>query len=120
MSVSAQLKYANISAQKARLVIDKIRGLPLIQAINFLQFCPKKAAALIKQVLNSAVANAENNAGIDIDELYVAETYVDVAPTLKRFTARAKGRGSKILKRNCHITVIVADKKTSNTYKERN
>ena len=115
MSVSAQLKYANISAQKARLVVNKIRGLPLAQAVNFLQFCPKKAAALVKGVLNSAIANAENNVGIDIDRLYVAETYVDVAPTLKRFTARAKGRGSKILKRNCHITVIVASRQSSNT-----
>jgi large subunit ribosomal protein L22 len=114
VGVSAQLKYANISAQKARLVVNKIRGLSLPQAVNFLQFCPKKAAGLIKHVLNSAIANAENNEGLDIDRLYVAETYVDVAPTLKRFTARAKGRGSKILKRNCHITVTVADVKERN------
>lgn len=106
--VSAHHKYARISAQKCRLVADQVRGMPVQQAMELLTFSPKKAAKLIKKVLNSAIANAEHNEDMDIDELSVSSIYVNEAPTMKRFRARAKGRGARILKRNCHITVSVA------------
>lgn len=109
MEVAAQLKYARISAQKCRLVADQVRGLPVEQALDVLEFSTKKAAGLVKGVLNSAIANAEHNNGLDIDELKVSSIYVDEGPTLKRFRARAKGRGTRILKRTCHITVKVAE-----------
>lgn len=109
MEVSATLKQAHISAQKARLVADQIRGLPVERALNVLMFSPKKAAAMVRKVLESAIANAEHNEGADIDELKVSAIYVDEARTLKRFRARAKGRGTRILKRNSHITVKVGD-----------
>ena len=109
MQVKAQLKRANISAQKVRLVADQVRGLPVEKALNVLMFSPKKAAAIVRKVLESAIANAEHNEGADIDELKVSAIYVDEARTLKRFRARAKGRGTRILKRNSHITVKVGD-----------
>lgn len=109
MEVSAHLKYARISAQKCRLVADQIRGMPVAKAIDLLAFSPKKAAVLIKGVLNSAIANAEHNNGLDVDELKVTSIYVNQAPTIKRMHARAKGRGARILKRNCHITVKVSE-----------
>ncbi len=109
MEVSATLKQAHISAQKARLVADQVRGLPVERALNVLMFSPKKAAAMVREVLESAIANAEHNEGADIDELKVSAIYVDEARTLKRFRARAKGRGTRILKRNSHITVKVGD-----------
>lgn len=111
MEVQAKLKFARISAQKCRLVADQIRGLPIEQAINFLTFSNKKAAVLIKGVLNSAVANAEHNDGMDVDSLVVSTIFIDEGPTMKRFEARAKGRGNRILKRTSHITVKVAEKK---------
>ena len=109
MEVSATLKQAHISAQKARLVADQVRGLPVERALNILIFSPKKAAAMVRKVLESAIANAEHNEGADIDELKVSAIYVNEARTLKRFRARAKGRGTRILKRNSHITVKVGD-----------
>ena len=109
MEVSATLKQIHISPQKARLVADQVRGLPVEKALNVLMFSPKKAAALVRKVLESAIANAEHNEGADIDELKVSAIYVDEARTLKRFRARAKGRGTRILKRNSHITVKVGD-----------
>jgi large subunit ribosomal protein L22 len=109
MEVSATLKQAHISAQKARLVAVQVRGLPVEKALNVLMFSPKKAAAMVRKVLESAIANAEHNEGADIDELKVSAIYVDEARTLKRFRARAKGRGTRILKRNSHITVKVGD-----------
>ena len=109
MEVSAKLRQAQISAQKARLVADQVRGLPVEKALNVLMFSPKKAAAMVRKVLESAIANAEHNEGADIDELKVSAIYVDEARTLKRFRARAKGRGTRILKRNSHITVKVGD-----------
>ena len=109
MEVSATLKQAHISAQKARLVADQVRGLPVERALNVLMFSPKKAAAMVRKVLESAIANAEHNEGAGIDELKVSAIYVDEARTLKRFRARAKGRGTRILKRNSHITVKVGD-----------
>jgi large subunit ribosomal protein L22 len=109
MEVSATHKQAHISAQKARLVADQVRGLPVEQALNLLMFSKKKAAGLVRKVLESAIANAEHNEGADIDELKVSAIYVNEASTMKRFRARAKGRGTRILKRNSHITVTVGD-----------
>ncbi|HET7587952.1 MAG TPA: 50S ribosomal protein L22 [Gammaproteobacteria bacterium] len=110
MQVAAQHKFARISAQKARLVADQVRGKPVEQALQTLAFSPKAAARLVKKVLESAIANAEHNEGADIDELKVSRIFVDEGPTMKRFRARAKGRGNQILKRTSHITVTVADK----------
>jgi large subunit ribosomal protein L22 len=110
METSAKLSNAPLSAQKARLVGDQIRGLPVDQALNVLKFSSKKGAAIMKKVLESAIANAENNDSADIDELKVSTVYVDEGTTLKRFKARAKGRANHILKRTCHITVKVAEK----------
>lgn len=113
METVAKLKYSRISAQKCRLVADQVRGLPVERALNLLAFSSKKAAAIIKKVLESAIANAEHNDGADIDELRVSTIYIDEGPTMKRFRARAKGRGNQILKRTCHITVKVADMQES-------
>lgn len=109
MRVSAQHKNARISAQKARLVADLIRGKNVAQALNILTFSPKKGAELIKKVLESAIANAEHNKGADIDELKVVTIFVDKGPSLKRFQARAKGRGNRIEKQTCHINVVVGN-----------
>ena len=112
MEVTARLKNARISAQKVRLVADQVRGLPVEKAEQLLAFSNKKAAHIVKKVLLSAIANAEHNEGADIDELKVARIMVDEGPTFKRGRARAKGRGTRILKRNSHITVTVADDST--------
>jgi len=109
MQTTARLKNARISAQKVRLVADQVRGMPVDKAEQLLTFSSKKAAHIVKKVLLSAVANAEHNEGADIDELKVSKITVDEGPTLKRGRARAKGRGTQILKRNSHITVTVAD-----------
>ncbi|MEM6485012.1 MAG: 50S ribosomal protein L22 [Pseudomonadota bacterium] len=109
MEVSARLKGARISAQKARLVADQVRGKPVEDALALLDFSNKKAAHLVKKVLNSAIANAENNEGADVDELKVSSIFVDEGMTMKRIRARAKGRADRIFKRSCHITVKVAD-----------
>ena len=111
MSTSAKLKYARISAQKMRLVADQIRGLPVDRALNILQFSNKKAAALVRKALESAIANAEHNDGADIDELKVTRIHVEKGSVLKRFAARAKGRGVRILKPTCHIYVTVGDER---------
>src|SRR5215471_7483012 len=105
----AILRGVRISPQKARLVADQVRGMPVGRATDLLKFSDKKAAHLVKKVLLSAVANAENNLGADVDELKVASIMVDEGPRLKRMHARAKGRGSRILKRTSHITVVVGD-----------
>jgi large subunit ribosomal protein L22 len=109
MQAVATLKYARISAQKARLVGDQIRGLHVERALNDLQFSTKKAAAIFKKVLESAIANAEHNEGADVDELKVTAVQVNEGPTMKRIRARAKGRASRILKRTSHISVTVAE-----------
>ncbi|MBL4851488.1 50S ribosomal protein L22 [Beggiatoa alba] len=109
MKTLARLRHSRISAQKARLVADQIRGLPVDRALQVLTLSPKKGAGIIKKVLESAIANAEHNDGADIDDLKVETIYVDEAATFKRFRARAKGRGNQILKRNSHITVAVVD-----------
>ena len=109
MEVKAIHRGARISAQKTRLVADQIRGLPVDKALNVLTFSPKKAAGIVKKVMLSAIANAEHNEGADIDELKVTSIMVDKAASLKRFTARAKGRGNRIEKQSCHITVTVGN-----------
>ena len=109
MQATAKLRYARLSAQKGRLVADQIRGLPVERALEILQFSKKKGAAIIKKILDSAIANAENNEGADVDELRVTTIMVDEGPTMKRIRARAKGRATKILKRTSHITVTVGD-----------
>ena len=109
MEVAARLKGARISAQKARLVADQVRGMPVEEALNLLEFSNKKAAQIVKKILDSAIANAENNEGADVDELKVSSIFVDEGMTMKRLRPRAKGRADRILKRSCHITVKVAD-----------
>ena len=111
MQVTARLRYARISPQKCRLVADTVRGKGVGNALSTLKFMPKKAARLVLKVLESAIANAENNLGADIDELKVTRIEIDTAPVLKRFAARAKGRGNRIVKRNSHITLEVGDGK---------
>jgi large subunit ribosomal protein L22 len=109
MHTAAKHRYARVSPQKCRLVADQIRGQRVGEALKILQYSPKKSAHLLKKVLESAIANAEHNHGADIDELRVSTVEIRVAPTFGRHRARAKGRGSRILKRNSHITVQVAD-----------
>ncbi len=109
METKAVLKSAQMSAQKARLVADLIRGQKAERALDMLHFSKKKAAQLIKKLLSSAIANAENNSGIDIDDLYVSKIFVDEGSRMKRFSARARGRSDRIIKRSCHITVMVAE-----------
>ncbi len=109
MQVAAKLRHARISPQKVRLMADEIRGKSVDEALKTLSFTPKKSARIVKKVLESAIANAEHNHGADIDELKISAIEVNEAPTLGRFRARAKGRGTKIIKRNSHITVQVGD-----------
>lgn len=109
MQTKAITKAAPVSAQKCRLVADQIRGLPVGKALNLLAFSPKKSAVLIKKTLESAIANAEHNDGADIDELKVQSIYVDKAVVMRRFAARAKGRGARLLKQTCHIHVTVGN-----------
>ena len=111
METKASLRGVRLSAQKGRLVADQIRGLAVDKALNVLAFSPKKGATIIKKVLESAIANAEHNDGADIDELKVKTIYVEKGMVLKRFTARAKGRGNRIVKPTCHVFVTVGDGK---------
>ncbi|HEX4647338.1 MAG TPA: 50S ribosomal protein L22 [Steroidobacteraceae bacterium] len=111
MQVTSKLRYARISPQKCRLVADLVRGRAVGHAIATLKYMPKKGAKLVRKVLESAVANAEHNHGADIDELKVELIHVDAAPQLKRYGSKAKGRGTRIIKRNSHITVGVTDGK---------
>ena len=110
MEVKAVAKYIRISPQKARLVADVVRGMDAGQALTTLRFLPKKGAAIIRKVLESAVANADQTDTIDVDMLYVKEILVDGGPMLKRFRPRAQGRATRILKRSSHITVVVDEK----------
>src|ERR1700738_4398378 len=106
METTATLRGVRLSAQKGRLVADQIRGLPVGRALDLLTFSPKKGAKIIKQVLESAISNDESNDGADIDELKVKTIYIDKGETLKRTSARAKGRGNVIGKQSCHIHVV--------------
>lgn len=109
MQTTATLRGVRLSAQKGRLVADMIRGKSVDSALNILQFSPKKGAVIVRKVLESAIANAEHNDGADIDELKVTSICVEKGPVLKRFAARAKGRGVRILKHSCHIYLTVGD-----------
>jgi large subunit ribosomal protein L22 len=109
METKASLRGARMSAQKGRLVADLIRGKPVDQAISILAFNPKKGAAIMKKLLESAIANAEHNDGADIDALKVKTVFVERGMFLKRFQARAKGRGNRVLKHTCHIFITVGD-----------
>jgi large subunit ribosomal protein L22 len=109
MQVRAIAKRLSIAPQKARLVVDQVRGKPVSDALDILNFSSRKGAVLVRKVLESAIANAENNEGADVDELKVAEIYVDAGTTAKRIRPRAKGRADRIFKRTCHITVTVSD-----------
>ncbi|MCC4800904.1 50S ribosomal protein L22 [Enterovibrio norvegicus] len=110
MEAIAKHRFARISPQKARLVADQVRGKNVAQALEILTFSNKKAADLVKKVLESAIANAEHNEGADIDDLNVAKIFVDEGPVMKRIMPRAKGRADRILKRSSHITIVVADR----------
>jgi large subunit ribosomal protein L22 len=112
MEATAIMKFVRLSPQKGRLVADLIRGLPVERALEILNFNNRRAAKPVRKVLESAIANAEHNLGADVDELRVARIMVDEGPMLKRFHARAKGRGVRILKRTSHITVTVSDTAT--------
>ena len=109
METNATLRGVRLSAQKGRLVADQVRGLPVGRALDLLTFSPKKGARIIRQVLLSAIANAEHNDGADVDELKVKTIYIDKADVLKRQSPRAKGRGNVISKQSCHIHVVVGD-----------
>ena len=109
METKASVRGVRLSADKGRLVADMVRGKKVDQALNILQFTQKKAAVIIKKVLESAIANAEHNDGADIDELKVKSIYVEQGPSLRRFTARAKGRGNQIRKPTCHVYVTVGN-----------
>tara|TARA_Y100000590_G_scaffold450793_1_gene591076 strand:- start:758 stop:1093 length:336 start_codon:yes stop_codon:yes gene_type:complete len=111
MNVAAKLRYSRISPQKMRLMANAIRGKSIDEAIKILIFSPQKSSGILKKLLDSAVANAENNLGADIDELRVVSVEVNEAPRFKRFRARAKGRGERRIKRNSHITIRVGDEK---------
>ena len=109
MQVSATAKRLRISPRKARLVVDMVRGKPVSDALDILTFSTQKAAGLVRKVVESAIANAENNEGADIDALKIAEIYVNEGLTMKRIKPRAKGRADRIFKRTSHITVTVTD-----------
>ncbi len=109
MEVAAKLKFVRLSPQKCRLVCDQIRGLSIDRALDILKFSRKRSAAVLKKVLDSAIANAEHNYGADIDELKISKIFADQGPTYKRMQAKAKGRGARILKPTCHITVVLSD-----------
>jgi len=109
MEVRAVAKYVRISSQKVRKIVGAIKGKPVASGLNALKFMPQKAAGIVEKTLRSAVANADHNHDLDIDSLVVRNVFVNQGPTLKRFRARARGRGSRILKRTSHITVVVAE-----------
>lgn len=108
--IKAVHRFARTSAQKARLVADQVRGMPVDQAYDLLKFSPRKAAALIAKVLNSAIANAENNNGLDSSKLVISRILVDEGPSLKRIMPRAKGRADRIVKRTSHISIYVSER----------
>jgi len=109
MEVRATQRYVRISPQKVRMIVDAIKGKPAETAINALKFMPQKSAGIVEKIVRSAVANADQNTSIDVDDLIVSNLIVDQGPSLKRFKARARGRGARILKRTAHITVVLAE-----------
>lgn len=110
MESSAIAKYVRLSPRKVRLIMDEIRGRKVEEAINMLSFTPQKGGKILKKLINSAISNAQQNTGIDVDKLYIKRIFADEGPTLKRFSPRAQGRATRILKRTCHLTVILNDK----------
>lgn len=109
MDVKAVTKYVRISPYKVRKILGDIKGKPVELSLNLLKFMPQKAAGIVEKTLRSAVANADHNAGLDVDSLIVRNITVDQGPSLKRFRARARGRGARILKKSSHITVVVSE-----------
>lgn len=109
MEVKAVAKHVRISPQKVRKIVGAIKGMRVERGLSSLKFMPQKASSIVEKVLKSAVANADHNNDMDVDSLIVKNIIVDSGPSLKRFRPRARGRGSRILKRTSHITVIVAD-----------
>jgi large subunit ribosomal protein L22 len=109
MEVRATQRYVRISPQKVRMIVDAIKGKPAETAINALKFMPQKSAGIVEKIVRSAVANADQNTSIDVDDLIVSNLIVDQGPSMKRFKARARGRGARILKRTAHITVVLAE-----------
>ncbi|MDR2833803.1 MAG: 50S ribosomal protein L22 [Streptococcaceae bacterium] len=110
LSAKATAKTVRVSPRKARLVMDLVRGKQVAEAISILKFTPNKAAGIIEKVLMSAIANAENNFDLDVENLYISEAFVNEGPTMKRFRPRAKGSASPIMKRTSHVTVVVTEK----------
>jgi large subunit ribosomal protein L22 len=113
MEVKAVSKYVRVSPQKVRMVVDDIKGKPVESGLQKLKFMPQKAANIIEKIIRSAVANADQNADIDIDLLVIRNITADQGPTLKRWKARARGRGTRVLKRTSHITVILAEENSA-------
>jgi large subunit ribosomal protein L22 len=107
METSAAAKYVRISPRKIRLIMDQVRGKKVEEALNMLSFAPQKGARILKKLINSAVANAEQNSGVDVDSLFIKRLYADEGPTLKRFRPRAQGRATRIRKRSSHLTVVL-------------
>ena len=112
METTAKLRSVRLSAQKGRLVADQVRGLSVDKALNVLTFSPKKGAEILRKILESAIANAEHNDGVDIDDLRISSIFVDRGALMKRTSARAKGRGNRIVKSTCHISLSVSDSKS--------
>ena len=107
METNAVAKFVRISPRKIRLIMDQVRGKRVEEALNMLSFAPQKGARILKKLINSAVANAEQNSGVDVDALFVKRVYADEGPTLKRFRPRAQGRATRIRKRSSHLTVVL-------------
>jgi large subunit ribosomal protein L22 len=110
MEVNAAARFVRISPRKIRLVMDQVRGKKVEEAVTMLSFMPQRGARILKKLINSAVANAEQNSGVDVDTLFIKRIYADEGPTLKRFRARALGRATRIRKRTSHLTVILDEK----------
>ena len=110
MEIRAVARYVRISPQKVRLVMAQVRGKKVEDALGLLTFAPQKGARILKKLVDSAVANAQENADMDVDNLYISKIYADEGPTLKRWRPRALGRASKILKRTSHLTVVLDEK----------
>jgi large subunit ribosomal protein L22 len=110
MESNAVARYIRVSPRKVRLIMDEIRGRRVAEALNMLTFTPQKGGKILKKLINSAVANAQQNSGTDVDKLFIKKIFADEGPTLKRFSPRAQGRATRILKRTCHLTVVLNDK----------
>lgn len=110
MEIRAAAKFVRISPRKVRLIMDQIRGKRVGDALNLLSFAPQRGARIVKKLINSAVANAAQNSGVDVDSLYILRIYVDAGPTLKRWRPRALGRATRIRKRTSHLTVVLDEK----------